>query len=516
MDSSPGAFILDAASAAEQVVVGLCHFKYQYRVEEFASQIAFIGNFLSTAGKEVNENPNYFKENFEEKFGGFTQKCKSKFEIILAALEKARSYKKGFGDTREDVCEVAEPPKKPWDRLQWGLGMNDEQIDKFEEDVQELAQGAGVLMSVVSLIVLQKTAQGRDLTPSERTLLTEMKKKMKKILCGLRDTEIASLMSFSLRDNVRAANTVQITKQEDTEKGEKADDASSSSTLCNLKENPMECKCGSDKKLSNSKEKANSTSKETPRPENEVIFEMYRAYNGPFKLKRQQSNFRLFGIPLSKTSQDQHEVAPHLNKVPISQDEIKDFMRDAEAKDPNLKSLVAGKLLGIPIIVNVTIYNMINSKNDTPGFKRYNWSVECVTTLVDAEKKKPGFWVRNPKMDDIDYRQYAIILRGEENRPQPRAPGPPPLQPPKITVFGCQKKHKKYDRATKPVVKIELTQQETENVVNDFLASFSTLYDGILVQDRGAALKGIVLDQEDLDYDSDDSSSYATRSLIDD
>ncbi|CAG8978141.1 hypothetical protein HYALB_00013024 [Hymenoscyphus albidus] len=296
MDSSPGAFILIAASAAEQVVVGLCHFKYQYRVEEFASQIAFIGNFLSTAGKEVNENPKYFKESFDEKFGGFTQKCKSKFEIILAALEKARSYKKGFGDAREDVCEVAEPPKKPWDRLQWGLGMNDEQIDKFEEDVQELAQGAGVLMSVVSLIVLQKTAQGRDLTPSERTLLTEMKKKMKKILCGLRNTEIASLMSFSLRDNIRAANTVQITKQEDTEKGKKADDASSSSTLCNSKENPTECKLGSDKKLSTSTEKTNSTAKETPPLDDEVIFEMYRAYNGPFKLKRQQSNFRLFGI----------------------------------------------------------------------------------------------------------------------------------------------------------------------------------------------------------------------------
>ena len=72
-----------------------------------------------------------------------------------------------------------------------------------------------------------------------------------------------------------------------------------------------------------------------------------------------------------------------------------------------------------------------------------------------------------------------------------------------------------------------LTQQETEKVINDFLATFSTLYDGIAVEERGAALRGIDLKELDAlcDYDSDesddsdDSSSYgsgSSRSLVDD
>jgi hypothetical protein len=72
----------------------------------------------------------------------------------------------------------------------------------------------------------------------------------------------------------------------------------------------------------------------------------------------------------------------------------------------------------------------------------------------------------------------------------------------------------------KPAAQIELTQKETEIVINDFLATISTLYDGIPVEERGAALKAIDLeDTEDFDYDSDDSSSSgsgSSRSLVDD
>lgn len=160
MNPSPGAFILDAANAAEQVVVGLSNLKYHYRSKDLAATISIAANFFSRAGKEVNENSTYFKGNFEEKFVKFIQKCTSNFEIILTALEKARSYKKGFGDFREDVCEIAEPPKKPWERLLWGLGMSDREAADFETEVERLAKGSEVLMNVVSLIVLQKIAQG--------------------------------------------------------------------------------------------------------------------------------------------------------------------------------------------------------------------------------------------------------------------------------------------------------------------------------------------------------------------
>ena len=71
-----------------------------------------------------------------------------------------------------------------------------------------------------------------------------------------------------------------------------------------------------------------------------------------------------------------------------------------------------------------------------------------------------------------------------------------------------------------------LTQLEIEKVVNDFLATFSTLYDGIAVEERGAALRDIDLKEMeklcDYDSDSDDSDdssssgSGSSRSLVDD
>lgn len=70
-------------------------------------------------------------------------------------------------------------------------------------------------------------------------------------------------------------------------------------------------------------------------------------------------------------------------------------------------------------------------------------------------------------------------------------------------------------KRSKPAAKFELSQQETENVINDYLASFSVLYDGVPVEERGAALKAIVLPTEDdSDYGSDSSSS--SGSLVDD
>jgi hypothetical protein len=80
---------------------------------------------------------------------------------------------------------------------------------------------------------------------------------------------------------------------------------------------------------------------------------------------------------------------------------------------------------------------------------------------------------------------------------------------------------KKHRAERKAVAQVELTQQETENVINDFLATFSTLYEGISVEQRGAALRGIDLAEMDdlVDYDSDDASSWSSgssSSLVDD
>jgi len=65
---------------------------------------------------------------------------------------------------------------------------------------------------------------------------------------------------------------------------------------------------------------------------------------------------------------------------------------------------------------------------------------------------------------------------------------------------------------------VELTLQETEKVICDFLASFSGIYDGVSDEEKGKALRDLVLDENEYDseYDSDDSSSSGSRSLCDD
>ncbi len=109
-------------------------------------------------------------------------------------------------------------------------------------------------------------------------------------------------------------------------------------------------------------------------------------------------------------------------------------------------------------------------------------------------------------------------------------PPPPPainqsLGPthPVLNIVECTKRpvKKKQKAKRKVVAQVELTQSETENVVNDFLATFSTLYEGISVEQRGAALRGVDLAEMDdlVDYDSDDSSSWSSgssSSLVDD
>jgi hypothetical protein len=44
-------------------------------------------------------------------------------------------------------------------------------------------------------------------------------------------------------------------------------------------------------------------------------------------------------------------------------------------------------------------------------------------------------------------------------------------------------------------------------MVNDFLASISTLYDGVRADERGSVLRGLELDEDDDGFDSDECPS---------
>jgi len=255
-------------------------------------------------------------------------------------------------------------------------------------------------------------------------------------------------------------------------------------------------------------------------PKDSDLFEMHRVSNSEIARKGKQTVVRVFGIPF-RVERQETEVVSSLDKVPATQDEIKAFIETMGSRD--LPSSL-NALIDHPPGISGAISTLINSKNDTRSFFRHKWTLQSVTPVFS---QKQSFWKKNGFRGKGDG-SYVVILRGEEiprpGPPPPRGPynGPPyglpsrgPGGPPCIVITSNSRNHPVKDK--KPAAQIELTQEETEKVINDFLASFTTLYDGISMDEYGAALKAIKLSGEDGDYDSDDSSSScSSRSLVDD
>jgi len=268
---------------------------------------------------------------------------------------------------------------------------------------------------------------------------------------------------------------------------------------------------------------------------------MYRASTKNHVKKGNQTALRLFGIPI-KIDRTEREFISNMDRIPATVEEIKDFI-ETEKDDKNTQPATLKSLVNLSPMTSTAIYTLINSKNEERIYPRRKWSTEVLVPYEWWESRRFG---RKQKKTD----GYIVILRGEVTYrpfsrhgplgpppppPGGRLPGPPPNWPGSAPPGGQpvivnltrppppppppQKKTKKVQKSALSAAQIELTQQETEKVINDFLATFSTLYDGIPVEERGAALKAIDLDEADdlVDYDSDDSSSSgSSRSLVDD
>jgi hypothetical protein len=282
-------------------------------------------------------------------------------------------------------------------------------------------------------------------------------------------------------------------------------------------------------------------------PRGEDEYEMYRVQINTHERERAHTKFRLFGVPgLRNIGRSTTVVASNVDKIPASNGEIKSFI-NREKDDDYTVPPILNDLVNISPAISGTIYNLINDKNAKITYPHREWNTEFLVNWEWWESKR--FGRKQQKTEG-----YIVILRGRiptTSAPFPLRGGPmslppppsqlrdysiglPPPPPPPINrslgpprpafkIVDCKRRpaKKKHRHERKVVAQVELTQQETENVINDFLATFSTLYEGITVDQRGAALRGIDLEEMDdlVDYDSDDSSSWSSgsgSSLVDD
>ncbi|KAK0117363.1 hypothetical protein ONS96_013194 [Cadophora gregata f. sp. sojae] len=509
----PGNFILDIANTGIGVTASLSRFGSGYRVKNVANSISLSATLLIDVGRDVNKNEGYFKDNFEAKFHVALAKCKKEYEQVVAAIEKVQSWKKDETDETKEG-----PPKKPWKKLAWGLGMTDDEFSDFEDELDESYKIAMMSQVVVQLVILQVNAQKRELSDYELLLLRRVKKAMGEFLELLHDTGVANLMVFSLNEPTMPANITQVVQAIEEKKGAKKDDDTASSTSITIR-NPTEISVPLKKGPGPGPPPPPAPIVETIVPcKAPDIYEMHHSNIENRERKSNQTVFRFIGIPL-RINRTENEVFGSLSKVPMSQDDIKAFLE--KNKDATAKQSAIETLMSVPTATSAAVYAYLATKADRRTYQSHTWSVDCVVTSPTDKVKSFPFVRKKEKVST----NHIIVLKGEARFPGgpfPR-PGPPPgwgRGPPNVNRRPASSRSSSIvsRKRSSVAAKFELSQQETENVINDYLASFSTLYDGVPVEQRGAALKAIVLPTaDDSDSDSDGSSSSgSTRSLVDD
>ena len=152
--SLPGDFILETADFGLQVAAKLTGFVPSAKSKDFTNKISMSATLLSEVGREVNRNAICFKENFPATFEQLTTKCKQEYGIVLAALVKAMSWKKG-----ESVEGTEKLPIGSWKRVIHALAMDKDKLENFEKALGDSYVRALALQYMVSLVVLQIRAQ---------------------------------------------------------------------------------------------------------------------------------------------------------------------------------------------------------------------------------------------------------------------------------------------------------------------------------------------------------------------
>ncbi|KAL3421247.1 hypothetical protein PVAG01_07692 [Phlyctema vagabunda] len=374
--------------------------------------------------------------------------------------------------------------------------------------------GYQVLQYAASLIIIQKHAQVRELSPDEKVQLQRLKKGTGWFLDMLRTADIASVMAFSLCD--MKPNTVDGLPE--PSKASSSTD-SESATLCGASVTEVSA---STKEEQEPKAEAGPPSAPSFLPPAKT-YEMWRISEGGRIVKANNKNIRIFGISLPfKVASSEIVDGTLSTKTPLSDEEITQILAD---KDTKLSGGDPPRTLDMLSQVSEAAHSIISQLvNDRSKNDRYNWTLKDVSGV--PESKRPGWWARRRgerPTNRISHATWIVILEGVEKwRPRPPGwrpaagpPGPPPPRGPTIVYVDPKPNKQKVKSGTK----LKLTQQETENVINDFLASISTLYDDVPIEERATALQSVEIpsgDEYDSDDDSDGSSSTSSGSVADD
>jgi hypothetical protein len=130
--------VLGIPSAGISVVITLIRFSVSYsglveKIENLSSHVSLTATILTTVGNMIENHKDYFKEdNFREKFGRVTERCKKDYEVIRQALSKARSDAKDVGEERQRrVWRMT-----PWRKLIWALG-GEERMKDLQSSLEE-------------------------------------------------------------------------------------------------------------------------------------------------------------------------------------------------------------------------------------------------------------------------------------------------------------------------------------------------------------------------------------------
>ncbi|EHL02649.1 hypothetical protein M7I_1157 [Glarea lozoyensis 74030] len=477
----PGTFLFSTADLGNTLVTSLfARTDPAADLYDLVEAISTCTSLFMESGKRMNIHHEYFKPSFQTTFDPVVAQVRECFSDLKLALEIIDLYKCGKQSFGVKGGILWKPSSGLRERVLWALELKKGDWSVVEERVEGCFGKAWMLSQLVSLVIVQKTAQGRDLTIAEKATLRSCKDFMPKILTELRKCELGSLMAFRLTgDTEEVLNATQISEQakQNIEANEGSETATLSGSLDDLKLSST----NSIKKPPIPAPVVASTPVWPP-PQPPKDYEIYRLTKHHIS---QRSVTKTISILPFHSNETHVNTSYHIARLPASKPQIAEFMRVNTRTLPGVDDL-----LTLPPYVTTAVGDIIKTKITSHVYMADKWEIHAVIPRVLLPPRSSpvggfrGLFKKPKKEKEVE---YVIILSLQQPG---RGVGPPPPPPP------AWKQSKKFGKGyiadTEPKcgsLEFKLSSREVEDVVNGFLAGVTSLYDGVNVEDRGRALR---------------------------